>query len=593
MIFAGILGSSNERKSEILLSIKKLLNSLNLTNIQEITYKEMIVYTECSLPVVKSNNRPDSSIKILMGDCYNKNHAPINANELEQINNNNLAEFFSNFWGGYLLISSDPAKQVFHILRDPTGKLPLYFARIESTIIFTSRNFIIRHFMSSVTFNLEYLCSYLERGTLTTMETPFEGIYELPPGCILTLSKDKQDISFVFAPKYDQKKYQSNTYQKITDTLGMTIKTKLKNFEEIQLEFSGGLDSASILYCLKPYLDNNQVLQLVNFYHPLVESMNEIEYAKNIAKEVGAELTLFDLSESVSFSAINDPNFRPNKPSPSFINFALEKNLASLLRRDGKKLYISGHGGDHSFMAPPSKSSMIDLIIERNFKLLKPTLAFFSEYFFDNYINLTLKLSTDFFKYLINYNNHFNIKQEVAPWIKREVKNFENKYLVHILHTQKRKRILPGKVHQLNSIYQALSDINDDVGCYVKNDVFYPFLSQPMIELAVSIPTYQLFQNGIDRYPVRKAISEKFKTNSVWRKSKGTSAGIFELGLNKHKDFIISLCMEGFMASNNLIDKDILYKNILNMTYGQNDYKWKLIYLISLELFCETLKNQM
>ena len=83
----------------------------------------------------------------------------------------------------------------------------------------------------------------------------------------------------------------------------------------------------------------------------------------------------------------------------------------------------------------------------------------------------------------------------------------------------------------------------------------------------------------------RKAISDTFKTDSVWRKDKGETSGIMQRGLKKNEKRILDLCLEGKMVKQGLINKDKLSAGILGVMNGQTDYLWAIINLICAEIF--------
>ena len=85
---------------------------------------------------------------------------------------------------------------------------------------------------------------------------------------------------------------------------------------------------------------------------------------------------------------------------------------------------------------------------------------------------------------------------------------------------------------------------------------YYPFLYEPVVEFALSFPTYELFDKGYDRYPLRKAVSEIFKTDTVWRRDKSQTTGLFQLGIKQNLDHVLDICLKGHFVKQGLIDKE-------------------------------------
>ena len=75
---------------------------------------------------------------------------------------------------------------------------------------------------------------------------------------------------------------------------------------------------------------------------------------------------------------------------------------------------------------------------------------------------------------------------------------------------------------------------------------------------------------------------------NLWRKDKGETTGITQLGIKHNKDCIMELCLEGKCIKYNLIEKkdiSIIHKAINDMMEGKPDYLWPINNLVALEIF--------
>ena len=111
--------------------------------------------------------------------------------------------------------------------------------------------------------------------------------------------------------------------------------------------------------------------------------------------------------------------------------------------------------------------------------------------------------------------------------------------------------------------------------------------SQPIIELCLSISTFNTYEKGYDRYNFRKAITESFPqySTNLWRKDKGETTGVAQLCAKANKNYILALCMEGKCVQHGIINKNLLYDEIHSFMEGKPDYLWPISNLISLEIF--------
>ena len=95
-----------------------------------------------------------------------------------------------------------------------------------------------------------------------------------------------------------------------------------------------------------------------------------------------------------------------------------------------------------------------------------------------------------------------------------------------------------------------------------KNATYYPLLTMPIINIALSIPSYLSYENGYDRYLFRKSMYKKFKHDCFWRNNKSEIVGVYLLGFKKNLNFILDLCLNGWCVKHGLIKKNKLEERI-------------------------------
>lgn len=97
--------------------------------------------------------------------------------------------------------------------------------------------------------------------------------------------------------------------------------------------------------------------------------------------------------------------------------------------------------------------------------------------------------------------------------------------------------------------------------------------------------THIHFHNGYDRYPLRQSISERFKTETVWRQDKSQTTGVIQLGVKKNLENVLGICLEGYFVKQGLVDKEGLRKTIMLIGNGDTKHLWHFIHLASTEIF--------
>lgn len=490
-------------------------------------------------------------------------------------------------WGDYLLFYENNGK--LSILRAPTGRIPLYYAHLNqlgltllSDNLHQLTDIINSHFSQFflISYNWEFFYFYLNFGNTQTIETSFKNIYEAPAGSLITIGSNETRIQFLWdIVKYSETKKEYD----ITSTLDLVNNTLFNKYENIFIDFSGGLDSTALLYSIHANKQSFQKIIAVNQYNPLVRSSNELEYAKIIAQKLNINLITVDTTDQLPFTP-SRLSIKPNKPHPSLTHIKHEQNIAKIINSKSNSCSVNGHGGDHLFICPPDLSILTDLLLNHDFRVFQIRLREFATYYRCSIFRILKHIMLDLKRCV--WHNGKHCTPYVVPWFKEADWSLFKSIETHPFYQKKLKLENPGKQNHLLRVFSGLETIAGEIR-FSDKFMYYPFFTQPMIELALTIPTYHTFKGQYDRVPLREAIQRKFNTKHVWRKSKGETSGVMMLGLRENKDYIMSLCMEGRVANNFCINKNLLKRSIEYTLLGFPNYAWPLMHLISLEIFLE------
>mgnify|MGYP002082730747 CR=1 FL=1 len=308
-----------------------------------------------------------------------------------------------------------------------------------------------------------------------------------------------------------------------------------------------------------------------------------------MCQETGIELIEIDASNSLPFDPPQQKrSLKPNKPFPGILSLRWMETIFDHTPSNESFTLINGHGSDHIFMRPPSKKALSDYMLESGaseFKIKLNNIAHF-------YREPLFSIFKENIKYILPYI--FSIKKEkrniknkikdIPTWIKQEILQNTSNAFSHPIYEHLPNKILPGKYDQVNAFYEGIASIHIEM-MNEADPTFYPFLYQPVVEFALSFPTYELFDKGYDRYPLRKAISEHFKTDAVWRRDKSQTTGLFQLGVKQNLNRVLEACLEGNFVKQGLIDREGLHKTITLIGNGDTNFLWPFMYLASAEIF--------
>ena len=172
----------------------------------------------------------------------------------------------------------------------------------------------------------------------------------------------------------------------------------------------------------------------------------------------------------------------------------------------------------------------------------------------------------------------------LPKWMKKDLIQKSSPAFSHPIYDHLPQSILPGKYDQIDALYEGLASIHTEM-MEQADPTFYPFLYEPVVEFALSFPIYELFEKGYDRYPLRKAVSDTFKTDTVWRRDKSQTTGLFQLGVKQNLEKVLDICLNGHFVKQGLIDKEGLYQTITPIGNGDVKHLRPFMHVASVEMF--------
>jgi asparagine synthase (glutamine-hydrolysing) len=532
---------------------------------------------------------------ILIGRVFSKDsYRKIRIDDIGILSDKTDRFLIDRCWGSYIFIRTNIIENLVYILRDPIGQFNLFYKKLNSgAVIFSSSiEVLYESTKEQIEYNINYCAIYMLYSYVNTDSTIFNDVSELSPGYSLKIDISKNLLTSSNMWKIeDYCKYNKNIdiKEQIIFVLENVIKSWTENSQGVFLDFSGGTDSTSLLLIANKILDRDQILNAVNIFHPSISASDERNYASSVAQTINIPIIEFDRSNSLPFDDLLSFNPKLDLPSPILVVSKFHRDISRLSSNYKNITYMSGHGGDHIFLCPTPLSSICDYFIERGLSGLYLKIKELSFMFRMPLFKLLKIFAKDLISYslLSNKDISFDYKQKLNPLdLDKDFINLENKIIYNqFIEKELHKNLLPGKLSHINSIFRGLTTIKKDVRDNRTNAVFYPLFSQPMIELALSIPSYDSFDKGFNRYHFRKSISNSFNTNHVWRKDKGDTSGSLQLGIKKNQDSIKNLCLNGRLFNMGIL-KEEGFVNCLKMSInGQSEVNWSLINLVSLELF--------
>lgn len=467
------------------------------------------------------------------------------------------------YWGAYVAFLRDEESGRRYVLRDPSAALPCFRFSFNGLDLFFSYADDIEQvdfFRFSV--NWDYITAFLYHPLLRIRSTGLNEIVEVLAGERLTYQGDRMHAEFLWDPRAIVRSRTLDDAQVATAAIRRTttgcVSAWASCYDRITHQLSGGLDSSIVVSCLSKAAVRPSI-SCMNLATVGAEG-DERAFARLVAEQAG-----FPLHETIMQSAdsgIEKLLTYPKMCKPHFLAITSEYEdiVDSLAKSRVTDAVFSGQGGDHLFYQPKISLPAIDYVLDKG--MSSGALGVF----YDTAV-ISKKSMWHVLKDFINYrmgrwslinsglmigDEHF-LTADVLDAIKDE----------HVLHPwlQDAEGIPPGKFVQIALIVD-LHGFNWPYSWPDELDVVHPMISQPLIELCLTIPTYVLTKGGIDRALARRAFKKDLPGVIIERETKGRSHSYHNEMFSKNQDFIRSFLLDGILMKKGIVDREGIEKRL-------------------------------
>jgi asparagine synthase (glutamine-hydrolysing) len=523
----------------------------------------------------------------LFGVAFSKRgNVPIGEGDLRDICAEGPAHLTANFWGDYLFISFDKAARRFLCCCDPSSQWAAYWSWSDRHgLMFTDTIACLHQALKgrgeSPTWSISFFTTWLRKGSVQSGATAFDRISEVPPGCAVLYTHGRKPE---MTPVWDPLAHAAlDTTRDPFDILKSYLRLHVPVTDRPVVELSGGLESSSVLLALRAVSPGARPLSCAHHYSSEVGSSIELEHARRAAEHAGADLLELDV-KALGF-APSPPPPRAAKPHMRHCMIAITQEIAGRLDEGEGSRMLNGHGGDALFLEPPPFGALADAALARKWRSLARLaldLALIRRATLAHVVSTAWKplLSPGFSEVS---GATFGLESDAL----RQQPTDGSSHLHPVLQRDNLRRLrLPGRSYQLLAAFSSLDEIRS-LPFPFKKRVHYPFLCQPMVELALSIPSYRHFEGAHTRIILRRSVSAATGYPNLWRRDKGETSGMMLLGVRKHKDHVMSLCLEGFLARQGLLDRARTRAAIQECSKGRNDHAMDLDHIYAAELLVQ------
>lgn len=254
----------------------------------------------------------------------------------------------NEFNGMFAFAIYDKVDKSVFLARDRLGIKPLYYTKIDNTIIFSSEiKAILKYPQFKKVADLKSISSYLTFRYTYGDRTFFEGIKKLMPGHTMLLKNETHSINCYWSiPYHNYKDNLGENYylNKVKDLLDESVSRRLISDVPLGALLSGGLDSSIITSIMSKKSKNRISSYSIGFDK---EGYDESNYANLVAKHCNTKHLHLNLNKDDYISELRKTIIQKDAPLSIPHEIALKK-ICEVLKKH-TTVVISGEGADELF----------------------------------------------------------------------------------------------------------------------------------------------------------------------------------------------------------------------------------------------------
>ena len=450
------------------------------------------------------------------------------------------------YWGGYvaLLLAEDGTVSV---LRDPSGMMPCYVQRGEGVVTLASDMTAIAA-RGQVAIDYRALARMFAGIDTIGRRTGIAGVEELLPGERLRVTSTRSQVEQAWAPWDHVTPVKGQDFEEAAKILGATIKDNIGTwstcFDHILVGVSGGLDSSIVAAALGPRTPHLRCLTMVE---PGTDG-DERRYVGALIQKLGIHLDAptYDL-DAVNVLRPVLPHFPLPYAAHFFLAIAAEHRRIAI----GEQViaYFSGNGGDNVFCSLNSAAPFADRLLANG---PGPGIIVTARDLADLTGSGMIEVARQGWARIRRRHGGHRVRRDLSGLGRVGVAAAMAEEDQHPWLTAP-PGTLPGKAAHVAMLARAQKSIELYPRAAAPPQIA-PLLSQPLVELCLSIPSWQWVRGGRDRAVARAAFAGILPDLLLERTTKGSPSGFIQRVYAAQGAAARSMLMGGRLVEAGLVD---------------------------------------
>jgi asparagine synthase (glutamine-hydrolysing) len=478
----------------------------------------------------------------------------LNERATTQIAHSAGRSLLSSYWGRYVAFVRSPDSTGIFVLRDPTGRLPCYITSFRGVhVVFSDIEDVHALGCIHLTVNWHYIRIRTIASVAETHDTPLREVSNVAGGECVSLWRDRMVRSLYWRPTDFVSPLNDDIEQAATElraTMKMCVQTWAQKHQSVLSMLSGGLDSSIVSACLAERASRSRVTCL-NLHSHGARS-DERDFARLVAAQAQVQLIEEERDPRINLTSMLS---LPRTTLPFHYPYKLE--IAEVQTRvaasGGATAIFDGNGGDGIFYATPIEPTLRDYRYQhgvgREFFNVALDVARHEQASLWSVLRKSHSQLADASTWdplTEAYRYRRLVRRDVVDEVRRE-RRFLHPWLQQI------GAMPPGKLWHIFYMSVPLN-FDHQIGGSEDCELVLPIISQPIFELLLRVPTYQLTRGGRDRALARQAFAADLPTEVVNRRSKGFREEFTRSILERNFAFVREMLLGGMLVQNGILD---------------------------------------
>lgn len=491
------------------------------------------------------------------------------------------AQDLTSTWGAFVSITEDEAAVT--VQRDPSGRIPAFVARSEAGYVVASHlDDLLAAAPTAPQIDWDYVAFAMVGGQLPAARTGMREVREILPGEQVRLTASGPSAKLIWRPaEFYERPYASLSQARraIRTACEQAVRFWAGTYQNIALDLSGGLDSASMLGLLATSGASPQIT-CFNRRTAHAES-DERPYARAAARLHQIELVETSTDAGPGGFALGPHGALQPLPTHDLLLGSFETTAGASARAAGAQAFFTGRGGDHLFFSGVPALAAADHLRRLGHPLALPKVAY----------ELAQANGCSIWRVLRQSCKTSSPAERLAglltpnPFLSEEATaGLDLSNFLHPWLQSAAEDAPPAKFAQIVNLVE-LQRHYSRTGRAESIDETHPFISQPVIEACLSTPAEMFVAGGWERGLQRQIFADLIPREIMTRRSKGATSSHVPRTISHHLAQLRPLLLEGELSARGMLDRARVEASLDHLALKDGRFAGRLLYVITAELW--------